>query len=67
MILSRRYNIDPRGVNTAVTEYIGKLGDVFFQLIERPCKQMAQIMYLITKENRVFTTQVRYEYSIWMG
>ena len=27
-----------------MTENVGELGDVFFKLIKRPCKQMTQIM-----------------------
>ena len=49
MLITRGDYIDASGVNAAVTEDISELGDVFFQLIKRPRKQMAKIMrkYLI--------------------
>jgi hypothetical protein len=44
MLIACGNNIYPYCVDTAVTKDIGKLGNVFFQLIKRPCKQMTQIV-----------------------
>ena len=37
-------DIDSRCVDTAVTENVRKLGNILFNPIEDPCKQMSQIM-----------------------
>lgn len=37
-------NIDSRCVNAAVTENVGKLGDVIFQIVKCSCEQMAKIV-----------------------
>lgn len=37
-------DVEPGRLNTRMTEKIGQLGDILFQLIKRPGKQMAQVM-----------------------
>lgn len=44
MFVASGNNIYTSCVDTAVTEDIGELGDILFQLIKRPCKQMSQIV-----------------------
>ena len=44
MFIAGSDDINSCGVDTAVTENICELGDVFFDAIEGPCKKVAQIM-----------------------
>ena len=37
-------NVNPCGVDTAVTENVGKLGNVLFDAVKHPGEQVAQIM-----------------------
>ena len=54
------YDIDPRGVYTAVTEDVGEFGDVLFQPVKRAGEQMAQVVrkYLIRIHVRVLTQRL---------
>ena len=44
VLCSGGYDIYPRGGYIAVTENIRKLGDILFQTVKGPCKQMAQVV-----------------------
>ena len=44
MFRAGRDNIDPRRVDATVSENVGELGNIFFDAVEHPCKQMAKIV-----------------------
>lgn len=44
MFRAGRDNIDPRRVDATVSENVGELGNIFFDTVEHPCKQMAKIV-----------------------
>ena len=44
MLVAGGNDIDPRGVDTAVTENVRELGDVLFHAVKRPCKQVPKIV-----------------------
>ena len=50
-------NIDPRGVDTAVTENIGEFGNILFDAIKHAGEQVPQVMreHLVRIDIRFFT------------
>ena len=44
MLNTGGHNIDSCGVNAAMTQYIGKLCDVFFNAVKSACKQLSEIV-----------------------
>lgn len=44
MLSAGRYNINSRRINAAVSEDVGKLGDILFYAVKHPREKVAQVM-----------------------
>ena len=44
MFLAGGYDINPSGIDAAVTEDVGELGDIFFNAVKRAGKQVTKVM-----------------------
>lgn len=45
MFITGGNDVNTGGVDTAVTENIGELGNILFNAVKHPCEQMAEVMW----------------------